>query len=227
MDKLVNCKACGKEIAKGVKKCPHCGKDQRNFFMKHKIITIILAIVIIAGISTALNGGNKPAADNTKATNSGTSTNTESNTPKTKVTYDNFLKIKMGDKYETVAALLGNGKEQSSSEVSGIKTVMYEWNGAGISNMNVTIQNGIVTGKAQVGLSPMDSKITLDKYNQIKEGMTYDQVKGILGEGQITSQTKIMNIESIIYDWINKDGSNMNGTFSGGKLEMKAQFNLK
>ncbi|MDJ1630451.1 hypothetical protein QNN00_04875 [Bacillus velezensis] len=28
---LVSCKACGKEIAKGVKKCPNCGKDQRNF----------------------------------------------------------------------------------------------------------------------------------------------------------------------------------------------------
>lgn len=29
--KLVPCKACGQEIAKGVKKCPNCGKDQRNF----------------------------------------------------------------------------------------------------------------------------------------------------------------------------------------------------
>ncbi|AXV63765.1 DUF4352 domain-containing protein, partial [Bacillus subtilis] len=41
--KLTHCKACGQEIAKGVKKCPNCGKDQRNFFMRHKIITIILA----------------------------------------------------------------------------------------------------------------------------------------------------------------------------------------
>ncbi|KAF1677802.1 zinc ribbon domain-containing protein [Bacillus sp. SKDU12] len=46
-DKLTHCKACGQEIAKGVKKCPNCGKDQRNFFMRHKIITFILAIVII------------------------------------------------------------------------------------------------------------------------------------------------------------------------------------
>lgn len=48
---MVNCKACGKEIAKGVKKCPHCGKDQRNFFMRHKIITGILVIVLLVGIS--------------------------------------------------------------------------------------------------------------------------------------------------------------------------------
>lgn len=32
MSKLVSCKACEQEIAKGVKKCPNCGKDQRNFF---------------------------------------------------------------------------------------------------------------------------------------------------------------------------------------------------
>ncbi|MDS0527580.1 OB-fold putative lipoprotein [Clostridium sp. SHJSY1] len=58
MSKMVNCKACGKEIAKGVNKCVHCGKDQRNFFMKHKIITGILVLVIIGVIGSAM-GGNK------------------------------------------------------------------------------------------------------------------------------------------------------------------------
>lgn len=45
---MTKCKACGGDIAKGVKKCPHCGKDQRNFFMRHKFITGFL-ILIIAG----------------------------------------------------------------------------------------------------------------------------------------------------------------------------------
>lgn len=223
MSKLVNCKACGKEIAKGVKKCPNCGKDQRNFFMKHKIITAVLVVVIIGGAAAAA-GGNKDG--NTTANNS-KSTSSAPKEEKTKVTYDNFLKIKMGDKYETVKALIGDGKEASSSEVGGVKTVMYEWNGAGLSNMNVTIQNGVVATKAQVGLMSMDAKVTLDKYNQIKEGMTYEQIKAVLGEGQVMSQTKILDVQSIMYEWINKDGSNMNGTFTGDKLQMKAQFNLK
>ncbi|MFL0252886.1 OB-fold protein [Clostridium neuense] len=64
---LTSCKACGKEIAKGVKKCPHCGKDQRNFFMKHKIITVILALVILGGIGSAM-GGNKNATTSTNTT---------------------------------------------------------------------------------------------------------------------------------------------------------------
>ncbi|MEY8000461.1 DUF4352 domain-containing protein [Clostridium sp. Mt-5] len=56
-NKMTKCKACGADIAKGVKKCPHCGKDQRNFFMKHKIITFIIAIILIGGIGSALSDG--------------------------------------------------------------------------------------------------------------------------------------------------------------------------
>lgn len=93
--------------------------------------------------------------------------------------------------------------------------------------MNIMIQNGRVTNKAQAFLKSMDAKVTLDKYNQVKDGMTYDQVKAILGDGQITSQGKLMDIETIIYAWINKDGSNMNCTFQGNKMNMKAQFNHK
>ena len=61
MANLVECKACGKEIAKGVKKCPHCGKDQRNWFMRHKIMTFIGAIILLAIIGSALSGGNDTA----------------------------------------------------------------------------------------------------------------------------------------------------------------------
>ena len=59
---MVNCKACDKEIAKGVKKCPHCGKDQRNFFMRHKIITGILILALLAGIGGALGGDDEPSS---------------------------------------------------------------------------------------------------------------------------------------------------------------------
>lgn len=70
MNKMTNCKACGKEIAKGAKICPSCGKEQRNFFMRHKIISIILGFMIIGGISAIADGGNK-----TQKPVSGTSTN--------------------------------------------------------------------------------------------------------------------------------------------------------
>ncbi|WP_071461546.1 DUF4352 domain-containing protein [Bacillus massilinigeriensis] len=59
MSKLVNCKACEKEIAKGVKKCPSCGKDQRSWFGRHKILSFIGAIIILGGIGSALGGGSE------------------------------------------------------------------------------------------------------------------------------------------------------------------------
>ncbi|MFP3123522.1 DUF4352 domain-containing protein [Ectobacillus funiculus] len=65
MSKLVSCKACEKEVAKGVKKCPHCGKDQRNWFMRHKILSFIGAVVIIGAISA---GGGSETASTTAST---------------------------------------------------------------------------------------------------------------------------------------------------------------
>lgn len=152
------------------------------------------------------------------------------NKSKTKVVgvnYENFVSVKMGMKYSGVVKILGEGREEGSSEISGIKTVMYAWNGTGTSNVTVTTQNGVVTGKAQAGLKDTDAKVTLEKYNNVKEGMTYKKVKAVLGEGEITSETKTNGIESILYSWRNKDGSNMNCTFSNGKMSLKSQFNLK
>ncbi|UPM55503.1 DUF4352 domain-containing protein [Gottfriedia acidiceleris] len=54
---LVACKTCGKEIAKGVKKCVHCGKDQRNWFRRHKIMSALGAIIVVSIIGSALSGG--------------------------------------------------------------------------------------------------------------------------------------------------------------------------
>ena len=41
---LKKCKECGTEVSsKGI--CPKCGKDQRNFFIKHKVITFMLIVI--------------------------------------------------------------------------------------------------------------------------------------------------------------------------------------
>lgn len=62
MSKLVSCKACDKDIAKGVKKCPDCGKDQRNWFMRHKIMTFIAGIILISILGSALSGAGSEEA---------------------------------------------------------------------------------------------------------------------------------------------------------------------
>jgi len=231
---LIKCKACGADIAKGVKKCPHCGKDQRNFFVRHKIITFILAIIIIGGIGSALNGsGDDKSTATTNTTNKDTSnTDSTKSTDKSKIaekkySYEKFLKIEMGMTYDQVKAILGDGTEESSTGDGDQKTVTYRWQNSGGSNISVMIQGGVVTNKAQAFLQGMNSKVTLDMYNKVENGMSYDQVKNILGDGQLTSQSSLLDTKSEIYSWINSDGSNMNVTFTNGAVDTKAQFELK
>ena len=234
MGKLIKCKACGKEVAKGSKSCPSCGRDNRSFFGKHKIITSILILVLLLALGGAMGSGddsttasNNGSINNEETTNSTDKTNVETEKQDSKVNYDNFIKVEMDMSYDDVVAILGDGTELSSSEIAGIKTTIYTWDGKGLSNMNVTIQNGVVTGKAQLGLKDMDAKVTLEQFNNVKEGMSYEEVVGILGEGEVISVTKIFDITTIMYDWVNKDGSNMNATFSSNSLSVKSQFNLK
>lgn len=63
---MTQCKACNKDIAKGVKKCPNCGKDQRNFFMRHKILTGIIIILLIALFSPTGEDEEVKVADDNK-----------------------------------------------------------------------------------------------------------------------------------------------------------------
>lgn len=63
---LKKCKECGAEVSsKGI--CPKCGKDQRNFFVKHKVVTFILVIVIV-GVIAGMGG----SSNNGKSGSSGT-----------------------------------------------------------------------------------------------------------------------------------------------------------
>jgi hypothetical protein len=100
MAKLVNCKACEKEIAKGAKKCPNCGKDQRNWFMRHKILTTIGAIILISIISSM--GGGEESTET--ATTTTTTEETKSEETKTEAPKETIYKIndvlKVDDKAE-------------------------------------------------------------------------------------------------------------------------------
>ena len=79
------------------------------------------------------------------------------------------------------------------------------------------------------------NKYTLEKYNKIQTGMTYEQVKDIMGDpGQPSAESKIPAIEGVssevvfkIYQWQNSDGSNMQISFTNNHVDMKAQAGLK
>ena len=52
---LIKCPECGKEVSDEAKKCPNCGvKLKKNFFQRHKKLSIIIAIVIVLGASVGV-----------------------------------------------------------------------------------------------------------------------------------------------------------------------------
>lgn len=76
---LVSCTACGKEIGERANICIHCGTDQRNFFMRHKIITFFLVMFVIGTINRA-TGNMTTSTSTTKASTP------EVTTPKSTIT---------------------------------------------------------------------------------------------------------------------------------------------
>jgi len=63
------CPKCGEEIQVSAKKCKHCQADLRNWFVRHKIMTGILALVVIV-ILINVGGGDKEEKILIKSNNS-------------------------------------------------------------------------------------------------------------------------------------------------------------
>ncbi len=75
---MKKCKSCQSEIDDKAKKCPKCQADQRNWFVKHKILTGILVIILIVIISSS--SGNKNKGTNTVTTQGSNNKTTQTET---------------------------------------------------------------------------------------------------------------------------------------------------
>jgi len=90
-------------------------------------------------------------------------------------------------------------------------------------------------GKTSASPSPSRAVLTMAKYDAIKTGMSYIDVVAIIGfGGEELSRNKINgvpgvmeSVETIMYQWVNSGGSNMNAIFQNNRLFQKAQFGLR
>ena len=89
-------------------------------------------------------------------------------------------------------------------------------------NMNDAVQQSIS------GVSSNSEYITMEEYNQIQTGMSYDEVKNIVGsEGELSSTSTVAGYTISIYTWYGNDlGANANVTFENDQVIGKAQVGL-
>lgn len=75
-----------------------------------------------------------------------------------------------------------------------------------------------------------DEYITLDEYNQIQAGMTYEEVREIVGSaGTVSAETSMAGIHTFMVTWYGNPstGSNASITFQNDAVISKAQFGLR
>lgn len=161
---------------------------------------LLLAVVVFIGLSYACGHDSNQSTESKPST----SQSQEAKAPsKSEVAYDKFVNLPMGSSYEQVKNALGvEGKLTHENVIADIKTQSYDFV---VDNAHMTLmfQNGALNSKSIASLAflkPSGNKITLDQFNQIQAGMTYDQVKQILGsEGRLSTQTEIMGVQSSFY----------------------------
>lgn len=143
---LKQCKDCGTEVSKGAKACPKCGKDQRNFFVKHKVITFLLVVIVLGGVIVSTNGGNNNG--NTVSTGTGSTA-----TQKEKFTLEEGH-TGSADQYGISYTIEGTIKNNTDKQYSYVQVTfnLYDANGAQIGtaldNINNLEANGLWKFKA-------------------------------------------------------------------------------
>ena len=82
-------------------------------------------------------------------------------------------------------------------------------------------------GDAAPATETSEPSLTMDGFNRVKNGMTFDQVTAIIGKpSQELSRSDLGGTETVMYMWEGSLGANMNAMFQNGKLVQKAQFGL-
>jgi hypothetical protein len=69
--------------------------------------------------------------------------------------------------------------------------------------------------------------VTKAEFDALREGMSYEDAVHIIGaSGELQSSSEIVGYRTMMYSWMNSNGSNMNAMFQNGRLVTKAQFGL-
>lgn len=127
---MKKCKSCQSEIDDKAKKCPHCQADQRNWFMRHKILTGIAAAALFLLFIAMANSPGSNSSSQLVGSNGDNATSGQSQETKDAV-YKIGDQIQLGNAIITVNSVEYSQGGQYTKPVAG-----NEW-----INLNVTIEN--------------------------------------------------------------------------------------
>jgi Telomeric repeat-binding factor 2. len=183
------CKSCGKEISKKAKTCPNCGRDQRNFFMRHKIITGFLILVAIIFIG-ALGSGEDQSNDSTASNESNSTASNESeNTEQTSTEDDASEESSENEELDKTEFAIGepaelNGQVVQVTEVTKSNGNQFDTPSEGNEYVivNVTIDNN---GDKEISYNPFNFKMKNSNGQIEDQGLIMVDQDTSLSSGQL------------------------------------------
>lgn len=145
------------------------------------------------------------------------------------IAYEKFENVQMRSSYDQVKQVLGvEGTPTASNTIGNLTTEGYDFNVNGV-RMHLQFQNGELSTKHINSGYNASKKVTLEKYNKVQVGMTYDQVKQIFEcDGFLSSvQQYSSGTKFVFVMWRNASGGFATIQFDGnGNVKGKVQAGL-
>lgn len=215
-------------------------------------LSIVIAFAItcvstlgLAGIYSNSNSGsnntsimsfNDDSSNGNASTDAASSNNGDNGASVASAFLDKFNQISYGMSMDDVRGIMGEDGELQSSTTTNLTGTdeSYDWsNGIG-DTIGVTFGNGQVNGKNYVSFSSARSAgtATLDAFSAVKNGMSYDDVKNLMGgDGILRTETDIRlgSSESTTqsYTWDGDSSGTATVTFNDGTVSSMTQYGLK
>ena len=177
------------------------------------ILLVVISLFTFCGCGSSKKSGKDNSTDTTKVEDKKEIIEVLNEEVKN-ISYDQYVNVKVGSKYKEVEKVLGEANKVKT--VGDVKT--YFWEGENDKGISLEVKDGVVISKSQSSLFEGNKEVTIDMYNQLKEGMSLDEVEGILGKGQLTMEEEEDGYLRTIYAYYNEDGSSIILNYRDGSL---------
>ena len=194
---------------------------------------LVALVAFLPKYQTISQNNSSNSVVTTKNTNNGISNSsgqTNSTEPGSSgLTMEKYLRLDNNISYQEAENILGSkGAELSSSGSGKYKSASYKWGNDFYEYIILIFVNDKLISRSQAGLSKRISEnLTLDKYNRLNTGMSYEQATAILGEGDEANKSVFGSFITTTYQWKIDNLTYVSAVFQNGKLYSKSQNGLK